>query len=63
MSLARATDVSRGFSQLGTSVAVPDRGDPVREPGELEASARDLLAVVELRRRPFPAELVGVDVP
>jgi hypothetical protein len=40
--------------QLGTSVAVRDRGDPVARTGELEASARDLLAVVELRRRSQP---------
>ena len=41
----------RVLVQLGTSVAVPDRGDPVARTGELEASARDLVAVVELPRR------------
>jgi hypothetical protein len=36
--------------QLGTSVAVPDRGDPVARTGELEASARDLGEMQALRR-------------
>jgi hypothetical protein len=37
----------RVIVELGTSVAAPDRRDPVARTGELEASARDLLAVVE----------------
>jgi hypothetical protein len=40
--------------QLRTSLAVPARGDPVARTAELEASARDLPAVVEPRRRSQP---------
>jgi hypothetical protein len=46
--------LSKGSRAVWDPVAVPDRGEPVARSGELKASARDLLAVVELRRQSQP---------